>query len=491
MLIKDLFHDNFNQIVIDAIKTVILERLWLLVLSMKDKTSVGDCGTVLNKSAGGEEYKWGLRFYILLTECFRGWAGLTDDPELHQKYNRIREVVPLLEEDVYYFQALEEHPLDHYKSDELLVEHLASSPGFRSPTNKTGPAIPSKTLEELSQLKSLYLKELFSKNANSQAIVENQMMYVSFFDSVKNQFFNAPFNSPAAHEAKFAQIISELPLSGDMDTAKGIDRLRLKVCDIMEKVYGECPLEYRNMLEHNARKSPVTSMAKKRAHQTDNYDQHDDMNNFRRNHDIADPVLNVISPIDTSNNKNYSPNGVKGQVSNNAGYGSDERLYQQNYDADGQIGSNPIFQSNMRLKDKKEALLREIETLRSKEKSFVDVSRRKTEPREMQKIDANPEVLIEEIQRKARDYDVLKNKYTTLINQMDRKMKTGVEKSILGENYSRVTFDKRNFDMSVHRESTYSQARASNYFKPGESSYLRPNDSAYFRQSDVYSPFKY
>ena len=122
---KDILLDNRNDRVIASIKNIILERLWLLALSMKDKETVGECGTVLNKSAAGEDYKWGLRFYVLLIECFREWASAMDDADIIQKYARIKEVAPILEEDVYYFQALEHAPLDHSRVDEILrARHL-------------------------------------------------------------------------------------------------------------------------------------------------------------------------------------------------------------------------------------------------------------------------------------------------------------------------------------------------------------------------------
>lgn len=80
-----------------------MERLWLLVILMKDKTQVGACGSVLNKTAEGDDYWWGVRFYILLIECFREWATFTDDTDFSDRFEWLKKVVPYIDEDIYYF----------------------------------------------------------------------------------------------------------------------------------------------------------------------------------------------------------------------------------------------------------------------------------------------------------------------------------------------------------------------------------------------------
>lgn len=72
---------------------------------MKDNVQISDCGTVLNKSAVGDDFKWGLRFYILLLNCFKQWAAFTDDDDIKARRDELDQHISTYE-DVYYFQEL-------------------------------------------------------------------------------------------------------------------------------------------------------------------------------------------------------------------------------------------------------------------------------------------------------------------------------------------------------------------------------------------------
>lgn len=70
---------------------------------MNDKKDISDCGNVLNKSVINDGYKWGLRFYILLMECFAQWSLFTDDPEIKSKKSQLNGHIKEMEDNIYYF----------------------------------------------------------------------------------------------------------------------------------------------------------------------------------------------------------------------------------------------------------------------------------------------------------------------------------------------------------------------------------------------------
>lgn len=44
-----------------------------MAISVNEIMNVENCGCIISKSLEGDEYKWGLRFYILLLDCFSNW----------------------------------------------------------------------------------------------------------------------------------------------------------------------------------------------------------------------------------------------------------------------------------------------------------------------------------------------------------------------------------------------------------------------------------
>ena len=170
---------------------------------MKDKTAVEHCGKILNKSATGDEYKWGLRFYILLIECLRGWAEYNDDPDFISKYKRLKETVPIHDEEIYYYQNVEINGIDHRKVDELLTntsEFIKSPDYFKSSEFKKKSVndinmnslqnkseIENPDLKELKSYKQAYLNAVFNKNADINSIYEETIKYQSYYDSIKTK----------------------------------------------------------------------------------------------------------------------------------------------------------------------------------------------------------------------------------------------------------------------------------------------------------------
>ncbi len=510
---KDVLLDNRNDRVIASIKNIILERLWLLALSMKDKETVGECGTVLNKSATGEDYKWGLRFYVLLIECFREWASAMDDADIIQKYARIKEVAPILEEDVYYFQALEHAPLDHSRVDEILKEFQTMSPGFRSPKSRQANDAPPQFIEELDTFKKNFLDSLFTKTPNPNLIVEICIMYQSYFDSVKDKAMGYLSDPMIGKDIKFAQLATQIQWSEDIQTEKGLAKFKKAVTEALREAYGHVPKEYGiepqdysksyNNQEPESRHhqinyedaivQPKQKFSKKSEPNIENdiYQSRNDRSSTPNNKRRREQEVEARDYEGRSKNSNNGYNQKEGQhsqprsqnseiikppprnervVRDKSPYRNEDFEFQLNRDHSPIADPEKLQQENQKLKEKKIGIIKEIERLKEKERQMKETSYLKTDSREISKIEATPEILIEEINRKSREYDMLKHKYSNLINEMNRKVKTNIEKSMFtggegGASFdSFVSYSRRNFENSLNSRESYFYSKQSGLY---------------------------
>lgn len=423
---------------------------------MKDKKSVENCGTILIKSAKDDEYKWGLRFYILLIECFRQWAAFTEDSDFIQKFNRLKEKVPILEDDVYYFQALENNRLDHHKVDEMLQDFHE---GTISPMNpkinvqSNPPALSDpQEITELKKYKEKYLKAVFDKVSDVPLISEEHFMYQSLFDSMRSKLKSGKYDARQKEEIVFSEGVSKLPISETIETPKGLSEFRAKVCDLLNSCHGEVPAEYikmaggmqriSNQVAPKMETTPELRVPPREVHA-----------------DILIPELNFQRP--NLKQTIASPPLKNLTVSNPGVYKSDNRPSNQTQLTNQLEASDQIKDRNQKLKEKKQALLKEVENLKNKEKQLKESSTAKSEMSYIHKIEATPDVLIEEINRKNKTFENLQNKYATLINQMNLKMHNNLEKSYINSDYSRVSHDTSSFSNSGLYDSALYRSRYS------------------------------
>lgn len=364
---KDIFCDVSNERVKDTLKRNILERLWLLAMSMRDKKNVASCGTVLNKSAKGNEYRWGLRFYILLIECFRQWASFTADDEINSKYNDLRKKVPIIEDDVYYFQALEHQYLDHHKADQLLNDYNDGdrSPGLpqsvQSSNMRSNVAAPVQNsyappsinsndppeIREFSKYKQAYLNALFSKSPDLNDVFEQHTLFQSFFETEHLKLNVSKLTPSQRAEYEFAERINRLTLD-DIQTPKGLQQLRSKVVGVMASTFGEVPPEYQRLAGGNnaANSGP-------QANTRSNMGPRDiDLYQYERylnaDNDVAEPVKPPKPQEDNYGSNVQKSAGFPNQQSTQFQKGGDQQAIAPSYDSfkDPMPQIQPIFQSN-------------------------------------------------------------------------------------------------------------------------------------------------
>lgn len=492
-----MFCDAGNEQVKEAIKKNILERLWLMAMSMRDKKSPSQCGTILNKSATGAEYKWGLRFYVLLMECLRQWAAFTADEEIFNKYNDLKDKVPIMEDDVYYFESLEMKPLDHRKVDELVSDYdnrptsplqsnqLASIRGISSLGSATEPT----EFVELRKYKTNFLNSVFNKTPDVNAISEEHFMFQSLYDSLRYKLNAGKPTATQKADIGFAESISRMQFDTDIQTPKGLATYRGKIGEAIQNAYGEIPREYEAMLG-GGKKGNVS---------VQNSAQPDNVFGSRGNEivireryagaDLDLPAAESLKPrpvdsVGGSNIQNQNQpaipqanpvfnSGNSDQFSSQAdkkgppalpkngditapktdpvaqppakkltlgGRGINEPtnandMYQagradfSKKDANPSQDAEKNREANRRLREKKQALMQEVERLKNQERKMRESVSQRSTLSILQKIEHTPEVLIEEIERKNQAYENLQNKYLALLGQMNSKVHSNLEKS--------------------------------------------------------------
>lgn len=71
-LVKDVVNQVYSQQTFQDLALILKERFYVLLTVMKQKKKWIECGDILNKKCKylNQEYLWGLRFFVLLVECF-------------------------------------------------------------------------------------------------------------------------------------------------------------------------------------------------------------------------------------------------------------------------------------------------------------------------------------------------------------------------------------------------------------------------------------
>jgi hypothetical protein len=448
-MIKDLFSDLFNQRAIDAIKSTVFERLWILALSMKDKTRLAECGTILNKSAAGEDYKWGLRFYILLLECFRQWTVYTEDQDFSTKFARLKEAVPVVEDEIYYPQVIINQVLDHSKADALMSGFKqgktvpAPAPSYvqAQPTSHQGSIHQSQRtggdsrqavsqppeLQELEDQKRRYFEALFTKTPNVAQISEGHMILQSLYDAYRNKLAALQSTQNQKNDITFYRKFSNLHLTESIESPKGIAKLRADICALMTECYGSYPGDYDQYLSSNSRSNSQTKPLQPQTKLPSNVFMAAIDNDFP---EAREPPMAKSGGVKISHQRTQEsrrPQPARSVSPNNYEFDlKDDHSDQEDVEIE------KIKRENKVLQKERESLRDVVGVLREKEKTLSQSMMMKSSASEVRRIDATPDLLIDEIERKNREYEQLQAKYQSLILQMNDRMKNDVDRSING-----------------------------------------------------------
>lgn len=463
---------------------------------MKTNIWVKDCGTILKKTAKGEEYAWGVRFYKLLTECFQAWAIMDEKGEIGQSFEELKAAgVPLMEDNVYYEADASKLPQQHQTLDKLLQSEDRqgnedmnkvgmmtgglSRPGqvlnnpyesdiyispqvqkpnplastnrindvYYDPTARNPPKKSANPLfEELKQLKQDYLDALFADRPDASRIMESQVCFQSFFESQREELSRALFGETygqisdketdtLVREIEFASNLQDLfdKENANYGNKADLSRVQKKVLELYKVAYGEVPFKYKKTADA---KNPLVAEKSKYEAPTANSKPYKDDYHYGG----YDPV---------------KPDPYK-KKDNSLDLDIDTKPY-----ATGEETPQRFEDENKKLKMRQDRLKREIEELRRRERQLMSVG----DKTESFRGEADPQLLIEEFHKKNKEYEMLRGKYKALVQELNDKAYS---------DYSNVKSEKEIIQRSIGNSFNKLESRQ---YNSGRRSYVPQNKS--------------
>lgn len=403
--------------------------------------------------------KWGLRFYLLLSECLTKWAFLYKNSNFEKIYLNLKNNSLFYKESIYYnsdFDDLNICDEKFFNLFNLNKEIIEKSVDLK---NKDNFEILEK-IEEIKKCRKIFLLNIFTekieekklkrcKNEYENKILKNYSQIENFLENPKN------------NEKLKGEIIKELELANNQlelydnifinceFNNKSIQNLRSGICNILLKIYGGFPEQYSNFLENgkieisqksfnnykknsekifknNEREKKIKNPNLKKKTENNFKKKHENIKieNLNNNKILKkpkeSPKLIKKREIDniTSINKNYtkSRSRFSKYVRNNESVSISD------------INDNSLinkFNYEYSQMQKKKKLERKKDFIKKKE----NFEKKKFE---IEKIDKNQEennrnkfirnkLLIEEFEKKEEKYQFLKKKYRNLCNKYKNK----------------------------------------------------------------------
>lgn len=515
---------------------------------MKGNRSLRDCGTVLKKNAKGDEYTWGLRFFKLLTECFKAWSIMDEKGDIAKSYDELRAGgVPMIEQVVYYEFDASQLPTQHQVLDKLIAEDnnngntaapgkiddnrynsgsqiLYNSNNLGNPTmmlnskplnnNILGelnkPDYGKKVdknyplVDELEEIKQAYLDALFAEKGDPSRVMEAQICFQSYFDSQREELNKALFGEiyGVMDDKKTDQLLRDIEFGTrlceliDKESPKyskkgDIEKMQRKVYEILKVAYTDSFPMYKRIIDSTGMSAGIINDAKPKQ---DLYDAIPDKKKpveekrpLYADYEYDEPKISKFDKqperqkskdidkrgkqVNNYNDVDYRYDGLDEDNDDMYNYGDDDLNIEEGKEITIKADDQKLHEEeNRKLQQKREALKKEIEDLRRKERALKTV----TEKTESFRGDADPKLLIEEIHKKNQEYEALRSKYMNLMQQMNEKVHMDYGNTKNDKEYlQRSIMDSVNM-INDHKNRNRNEVNSQMFRMPTSESYYMP-----------------
>jgi hypothetical protein len=438
----------------------------LLISPAKSRNSIEECGLYFGADDSAEEIIWGIRLYILLTECFAVWSRLKP----REKYEAILEQIPRFTKSIYWFQNIEQKSLQHDRITEKYSKKSIDTDKRRSSTQRESlqdPAMLSisakhnspsaynqlqyydpklmKAFERLEQHKKNYLNCLFDNNSSFKQLILLHKEYETYYKSIskdihlfleKNEDSADPVVQKVIKDLKFSNIIAAYlsKITDELTTDKGVQRVRTNILAFFQAAYREYPLEYQKMIETQEKRQNVEDDRVKKNNEEVFVIKSDGIFDKRKLDKLFAPQklesLNFPRSPRGSNLLPRSQNilGLNSDGKNMSGLGNN-----------GVLEDNPVSE-NISLKKQKERLQSEIKLLEEVDK-LGNGSRKRSDRVIKVNESKTGHLPIVDIYKKHLNSDYFYGKYNSLLTQQSQKRMRHYNQSSMidsARSYSRV-----------------------------------------------------
>ena len=444
-LVKELTQKIYNKKTFDSLSKNIQQRLFIMGFIVKDKESWKDCGIILNKTAKGENYIWGLRFYKLLMECFQNWSIIDETGNIAETFEKLKNSVDICDTMVYYDCEIEDLEERHevlqnlYDGKKNDYDNSVKNDNLKNDDDDV-----LKDYDDFKNLKNEYINSLFSKNSEGYEISNCQSDYSDFIknraEKMANDFYSDGREikdivvSDAFQDIEFSQELfsyldEEKP---DYDDDEEKLKTRKFVYNLLLSKYGDCQKEFRNIIENSEKRN-----------NGDNYES-------EKNYFLEE--------------ENFSKIEIKKPPRVKANIESDLEISEK---------------KNEKLKTKKQKLEEEIKRLEKKERNLKKNTKNPKNRKNqilLSKKPPNSKLIIEEINEKNREYNILKNKYNSLLYEMNNKIVSDTNNSYIETRNMKKTFEDSMYNIERMKNSNNNR---SNFIGNNRNSYLGNNRNSY------------
>jgi hypothetical protein len=259
-----------------------MERIYLILMQIRSKDTIEECGLFFSIESTKEEVTWAIRFYVILTECFYEWTKI----KKREKYLQLLEQIPRLSKEVYFYQNAEKGNINHEKLSERVSNISPSSDNERirssnqkevlndhnsitrtslkkhSVYNQLNNCDPRliESFETLELYKTNYLNCLFNNNLSFKQLILLHKEYETYYKLIsqdiqtfldKNEDSSNPIVQKIIKDLKFSNILAAYlsKITDEFTTDKGVQRVRTNILAFFQAAYREYPTEYQKMVD--------------------------------------------------------------------------------------------------------------------------------------------------------------------------------------------------------------------------------------------------
>ena len=206
----------FDEMIFYMVTQVLLIDLFEIAIDIAGKTW-NQAEEVLFRYAEDKDRTWGLRFYILITECFKEWGMYlrptnkdNSDSIFKRMYNDLTAKIPLCPIDLYYYTDIEklaekDAEFNRWKNNISSKPSNVFHQGFETFKEKENSSHMSNVTNHHNEVKNnLLSKNSVDRRMRSREELSNLVESLKHIDDSKNKLANA--------QANFTKIFEQIKL---------------------------------------------------------------------------------------------------------------------------------------------------------------------------------------------------------------------------------------------------------------------------------------
>ena len=261
-MLKEIVYIQNNEFIFKIFKKILWKRLFEIIIKI-ERNDIRSFSKVLNDYCIDDDLIFGLRFFILLSECFKNWA--TKNKFFEKGFLEIKEKFFIINEDIYWNSDLS----DLEKMDKKFIMHFQEfKKKFHIVENEEKKKKVRKydkedkiMIKQLQRDRKKFFHEIFRDDINFKNLLIQKKNYeenlIINYDRIHKFLLKKDIN-----ENEEELVLNEIELGNDIieyfdiETKKNnkenlnLKRLRVNICKKMEHIFSGYPEYYSKYLKN-------------------------------------------------------------------------------------------------------------------------------------------------------------------------------------------------------------------------------------------------